>query len=441
MSLFLMELNNREIAILLWVVVSSSLLAWKSNVCQLAREVVRAFFQRKIILSLSLAAIWIFVCILALLQCGLWQWANFKTTLVWAVTFAFVTMFDVNRISEDDAYFGKSMRDVIGAMAIVAFVADSYSFSLPIELLLFPALVLVSAMQVVAERKPEYAQVEKLCYAILIITGMTYISYGSYQAVMNIGDFASWANFREFFIPILLSLLFLPFIYIFSVYVTYETNLARLNWWMNDKALRRYAKYQAIFCFRLDLDLLRRWVRDITVNQPSNRKGVQNSIVEVKSRKARERCSPKVPQNEGWCPYAAKDFAVSMGLATGDYHPTGDGQWFASSKLLELESDETCPDNLAYYIEGDERAAKRLKIKLNVNNPSNPTASESRFQDACEVLLHIAIGHLPANLRERITTAEVLNEVIGGRHILLKKDDFRGGISGGYSRVLTIELA
>lgn len=436
-----MELNNREIAILLWIVIFSSLLVWKSNVRESVIVVVRTFFQRTIILSLTLAAIWVGACLWILLQCGLWQWVNVKTTLVWAATFAFVTMFDVSRISEDNAYFGKTVRDTISATVVVAFVAESYSFSILIELLLFPALVLVSAMQAVAERKPEYAQVEKLCYAILIIAGLTYIGYGSYQAVMNIGDFASWANLREFVVPILLSLLFLPFIYIFSVYVTYETNLARLNWWMNNKALRRYAKYQAIFCFRLDLDLLRRWVRDITVNQPLNRKGVQNSIAEVKSRKARERCPQKVPQNEGWCPYAAKDFAVNMGLATGDYHPTGDGQWFASSKLLELESDVTCPDNLAYYVEGDERTAKRLKIKLNVNNPSNPTASESRFQDACEVLLHTAIGHLPANLRERITMAEVLNEVIGGRHILLKKVDFSGGISGGYSRMLTIELA
>jgi hypothetical protein len=106
---------------------------------------------------------------------------------------------------------------------------------------------------------------------------------------------------------------------------------------------------------------------------------------------------------------------------------------------MELESDGINPDNLAYYVEGDEHAAKRLKIKLNVNNPSNTAAAESRFQDACEVLIHAATGLLPANLRERITMGEVLNETIGGRHILLKKDDFSGGISGGYSRILTID--
>lgn len=148
-----MELNNREIAILLWGVIFSTLLVWKFNVRASARAIISIFFQRKIILSLTLAAIWIFICIWALTQCGLWQWVNFKTTLVWAITFAFVTIFDVNRIGEDNAYFGKSMRDTLSATVVVAFVAESYNFSILIELLLFPALVLVSAMQVVAERK------------------------------------------------------------------------------------------------------------------------------------------------------------------------------------------------------------------------------------------------------------------------------------------------
>lgn len=434
-----MEFNNREIAILLWTAVIISLLVLKADVRKSAAAVVRAFFQRMIVLSLISAAIWTCLIIWVLFQCGLWQWVNFKTTLVWAVSFALVTMFDINRISESDTYFGQTLRDTINATVVVAFIAESYSFSLLIELILFPVLLLVAGMMVVAEGNPKHAQISKLCYAILIISGLTYFGYGLYQAAMNFSDFVTWSNFREFFVPILLSLLFLPFIYAFSVYVTYESNLLRLNWLMKDENLRRYAKYQAIFQFGFSLELLRRWARDITANQPSNKKDVLASIAETKSRRERERNPPQVPQNEGWCPYAAKDFAINIGLPTSDYHPTSDGQWFASSKLLELESDGIIPNNLAYYIEGNAHAAKRLKINLHINNSAVSATSERIFQNACEVLLHAALGGLPDNLHERIKKNDVIDEVIGGRHIYLTRKYFSGGISDGYLKTLTID--
>lgn len=433
-----MEFNNRELAILLWMAVFISLLALKADVRKSAAAVVRAFFQRMIVLSLISAAIWTCLIIWVLFQCGLWQWINFKTTLVWAVSFALVTMFDVNRISESNTYFGQTVKDTINATAVVAFVAESYSFNFLTELILFPVLLLVAGIKAVAEGKPEYVQVDKLCYTILLVSGLAYFGYGLYQAAMNFSDFVTWSNFREFIVPILLSLLFLPFIYVFSVYVTYDSNLARLNWLMKDKGLRRYAKFQAIWGFGFNLELLRRWARDITINQPSNRKDILSSIAEVKSRRERERHPPQVPQNEGWCPYAAKDFVINIGLPTSDYHPASSGQWFANSKLLEIESEGIIPNNLAYYVEGNEHAAKRLKLNLHINNSATSPASESIFQDACEVLLHAALGDLPDNLLEQIAKNEVIDEVIGGRHIHLKREYFSGGISDGYSKILTI---
>jgi hypothetical protein len=253
--------------------------------------------------------------------------------------------------------------------------------------------------------------------------------------MMNFDDFVSLSNLREFLVPILLSLLFLPFIFIFSVYVTYEIIFLRLSWLFNDdKDLRRYAKFQAIFNFKLNITLLRRWARDITINQPSTRSDIKNAITQIKKRIIRELNPPMVPSQEGWCPYNAKKFVSSIGLSVGEYYHAGDGQWFANSKMLELKNNEIFSDNLAYYVEGNEHAAKRLKLRLNVNAPSNSSASESRFLDGCEVLLRAAIGDSAANLRERISRGDDFNEITEDRHIALKKEEF----SGGYSKTLVI---
>lgn len=80
----------------------------------------------------------------------------------------------------------------------------------------------MSVFQVLSERKPEHAAVHKLSSAILITAGLLYFSHGVYGAAKNFDNFSTWSNLREFFVPIFLSLLFLPFIYALSVFATYE---------------------------------------------------------------------------------------------------------------------------------------------------------------------------------------------------------------------------
>lgn len=277
-----MELNNREIAVLFWLGLFLAVVLLQKDVRRAFWGVVRAFCQPIILLALAVATAWITVCVAGLKHIGFWDWSNLKTTLVWAVTFAFVTMFDVSRISEDRTYFGKTVRDIIGATALVTFIAELYSFSLALEMLLVPLLTLVSLLQVVAKAKPEHAAVDKLMQSILIVAGLSYFGYGLYRIATDFSAFATGDTLREFTTPILLSLLFLPFIYGFSVYVTYESNFARLNWLMEDKKLRRWAKLRAALAFGLDLDLLRRWSREVVRIQPSNKGTVKDTIRSVK---------------------------------------------------------------------------------------------------------------------------------------------------------------
>lgn len=433
-----MELNNREISFLIWAATFFCFASLKGEVREAFGRVFYALFQKKIVLSLTLAAIWITACIWALAQIGIWGSDNLKSTLVWAAAFAFVTMFDVSRISEDNTYFRKTVRDTINATVAVTFIAELYTYSLTVELLMIPLLTMAALMQVMAKNNPEQAPVEKLSTAVLVIAGFSYLGHGIYQATTNFQDFMTWFNFREFINPILLSLLFLPFLYLFSIYVTYESNILRLHWLIKDNALRRYATCQAAIKFRFDLDLLRRWARELTVCQPSTRDEIRESINRIKLRKARERHPHHVDKKDGWSPSIAKNFLIAISLSTHDYHPSYDGMWFANSSMVELGGG-FLPNNIAYYVEGDEQAAKRLKIILNINHPIDCADSESHFQNACDKLFNMAIGEIPHNLHEQIRGFQELYFVHLGRRIRLTKKDFMGGVNSGYSRILTID--
>ncbi len=434
-----MDLNNRELAFLVWAAVFIGYISTKKTTRQAFGGLIRAFLNPKVVSSLALMALWIGLCVYALAFIGWWSLGNLKSTLIWSVTFAFVTMLDVNRITEESAFFRKMARDTVSATVVVTFIAELYSFSLFVEFLLIPFLAFVTVFQVLSERKPEHAAVHKLSSAILIIAGLLYFSHGIYGAAKNLDDFSTWNNLREFFVPIFLSLLFLPFIYAMSIFVSYEMNVSLLRWPLKDHRLRHYAARQAMMRFRFDLEGLRRWTRNVAILRPSTREEIRNSIAEVLLQKQRERKPPEVSPERGWSPYAATMFLAGNGLTTNDYHRIDGGLWIASSKMVELDEDTLMPDNLTYSVEGDEYAAKRLKIELNVNNQSRSAASESRFLASCKALLQVAIGEIPPELPDQICGADTMNSIVQGRRVRMAKEDFINRAFNGYSRTLTID--
>lgn len=265
-----MELNDREIAGLFWTVLFFAVVLVKKDVRRVVGGVIQAFAQSVVLLALATATVWIIACVAALKQIGLWDWGNLKTTLIWGVTFAFVTMFDISRISEDRTYFGKTIRDIFGATGLITFVAELYSYSLPLELFLVPFLTFVAMLHVRAKTKPEYAVFGKLAGFILMVAWLGHFVYGLYRIATDLDQVASNETLREFAAPILLSLFFLPFMYGFSVYVTYQSNFARLNWLLEDRNLLRRAKLRTVLAFGFNLDLLRRWSRESALARPSS---------------------------------------------------------------------------------------------------------------------------------------------------------------------------
>lgn len=435
-----MDLNSREIAILFWLVVFFAAVSLKQDVRRSYGGVVRAFFQPQLLIPLGIAAGWILACITVLHWLEFWHWGDLKTTTVWAVTFAFLTMFQVERIREDRAYLVHLVRDLVGVTAVVTFVAELYVFNLALELALVPFLTLVTLMYVVAEAKPEHAAVRKLAEGILMVAGLIYVANGLYQVTGNFNRIATAETLRQFMMPVVLSLCYVPFIYGFAVYVTYESYFSRLTWLLEDATLRRQTKRLVIAAIRTDLDLLQRWWREFMRTRPASKEAVRRSIQRVKLRRKWEKNPPPIDPSEGWSPYEVKDLLIESGLFTGEYHPDiSDSEWFASSSMLELGGSLIMPDNLAYYVEGNQHVAKRLKLKLNVNNPEDAAASEERFWLAGVRLLHALLSGSDADeVAAALWNADKLDRLVGDCHVCLWRDDFKGARSG-YSRILQIE--
>lgn len=437
-----MDLSNRELAALIWIVIGFGYIFFKDkngNLLPLLKQFIQLFFVPKIIIVMVGAALWITLCVQLLHHLNAWENSNLKTTILWSFAFAFVTLMDVNRISEDSTYFKKTIRDTVNATAIITFIAEAYSFSLLAELLLFPFLFIVTAMHIMSENKKEHASVHKLMSTALVTAGCIYIGYGMYMASTKFEEFSTWNNVREFSTPIILSLLFLPYLYLISVLISYELIWVSLRFVMKDKSLRRYAMLQAFIHLRLDLQGLRRWKRNIGAYQPENREAIVESISEIKRYQKREKNPPNVSPDLGWCPIAATEFLLNDNLKTSDYHRIHNDEWWATASPIETNKESLFSSNIAYYLSGDEQAVKRLKLVLNVKNNEYGKVAEEHFLRVCKNLLLASIGNIPSNLLRGITHNKDINVIINGSRIQLCKEAYANTSREGYSRSLIID--
>ena len=146
-----------------------------------------------------------------------------------------------------------------------------YTSQFWIELLIVPAMTVLVAMQIIAESKEEYAPAQKFLGGLLTLIGGGLVAYAGYKMVTDFERFAQVGTLADFSLPVALSLLFLPFLYVLAMYVNYEDAFLRLDFTIKSIPLRRYAKRAALLGFHVRASLLQRWLRNIGTRTPGDR--------------------------------------------------------------------------------------------------------------------------------------------------------------------------
>lgn len=287
-------------------------------------------------------------------------------------------------------------------------------------------------MLAIAERKKELALLKVWIEGVLAIFGLGIMLYAAYRLIVEFSDFARMETLTDFLLPPVLSILLLPFLYVMSLFMTYQDVFVGLRFSIKDIKLRRYAQWQAVFSFHVRTGLLKRWRRNIAIEQAIDKATIKKSIREVKILHARELNPGDVPKDQGWSPYKAQKFLVSEGLPTGDYHRVS-GEWYASSNLLEI-GDRILADNIAYYIDGTEEVATHLKVVLNCYEAKAAPEAKEKFHAVCRALFLAAFGEeMPNSLFERVCEETETIYEFADKEIALTKELWRNRANGGYT--------
>lgn len=265
MNFYLDLLNNREKALIIWVLIFLVWALFQKNIRNSSFRLLKALFQKKILIVLLTMLLYTTSEVFLLYKIQLWDVFLIKDTVFWVFGVAFVHLLSVNKASPNKNYFKKILLDNLKLIFVLEFIVNRYTFSLWVEIILMPLLFVIVAISVFTEMKKEYMPVKKVVDSILVIFGVFLIIFVLLNIFSNYQGFANSDNLRTFLLPPLLTLAYMPFLYFVALYMAYESFFVRLDiFFKKDKELAKFVKRKVLSLCLVNLGKLNRFAKEGT---------------------------------------------------------------------------------------------------------------------------------------------------------------------------------
>ncbi len=433
--------NTRETALLVWLSLLTPPALWFAPTRRSLIGIFEVFIRATALHQyLLITLIWVALEIWLLQMFDLWSVAEIKGTGLWLFAVPMVSTWRLLELHEKERFVLKALRDTFALTVLVEFVIDFYPLALWAEFFLMPIAVALT-WSLEAGKKQEGAEAAtKLLEWLLAALGLFVLVHAALSALADIQNLFSFDTLSELVGPITLTLLFLPYLFAVAVFVTYANAFQRIKLAIADEELRRFAHFHTILAFGWQLELLRRWSRDVAAGFAESKRDVRRSILEVFEARKHELNPAPVDPADGWSPNIARHFLDEVGLPTNDYHRAAytTDQWFAGSNYLELD-DDILPNNIAYYVDGDAEIALQLKLVLNVNNSVTAEAAISTLVSLADHLVEKALGKpLPEAIRTGFISKTDSCATLQGKQVIVEFEPFMN--SRGFTIWFVIRL-
>lgn len=222
--------NNREIASGIWLGgFLLYFLATNASIRSSVANLVKMFSKPKLAGSFAFMAVYMTAIVFGLYRIGLWEPFLLKTTIVWFLFTGAVNAVNAIGTRSTDQSISKFIADNVKVIILIEFLVGTYTFSLPVELILVPVAGFLAGLDAVAQRDEEFSSVAKLTSGLLATLGLTVVVSAAIKAIRDFQTFASFASLREVLLAPGLALMFVPCIYTLALYAAYDSLWIRMK--------------------------------------------------------------------------------------------------------------------------------------------------------------------------------------------------------------------
>ena len=281
---FLRNFDNRQLAIFLWLTIVLFVALFNLKIRKAFCRVIKMFFAWKLTVLYVGMFVYISLLIFSLMFVGLWKSYFWSILLLRVLFVAFPLLLNFSKANEKD-FLRLEVKNSLKVTVFAEFIVNFYVFPFGVEFILVPILAIVSVLIVVSETDEKCLQVKKFLNGVLAIFGTILLIYFILMLKSNFLEFATFRNVENFCVPILITILFLPYVYLVALLANCESFVMRLKWFVKDKGVLKYAKYKTIWNFGLRPQVLNEWSRYVCSGYRFKDKGeVDKAIQEFKKK-------------------------------------------------------------------------------------------------------------------------------------------------------------
>ena len=246
--------------------------------------VLKAFFHWKILLPIACAQIYLSFFAYLLYSFGLWNITVLRETIFFLFYTSIALIFKYNSNSQRIASLKGIVEDTIKATLIIEFYLNIYTFSYGVELILQIFLTFFFLMGAYNKREIKEKETVYGCtQAIFYCLSFALFAYSVYMSIYQWKESFSKENVISLLFPMVATIAYWPFLYLFAVIKAYEEWFVRLYFASDkDKKIYTYRRNQILKSCRLDLGLINFVSKDFHIFIPQTKEqfaeGLKSSI-------------------------------------------------------------------------------------------------------------------------------------------------------------------
>ena len=276
--------NNRELAMATLVALFFICVLRKASVREAMSNVLSAFFQRAILFHLSLLSLYVIFVIYHLSRIEIWNLGQVKNTLVWFIFVGSAQLFNTTKIQEPKDFLISSLNKQFKLLVLIQFVVAFHTYSFITELALVSILTLLGCCSLVAASEPNHIQVKRILDMIIGIAGIILL-IDSIAYIFEVHrKFFSINTFRDYLVPLLLSVSTLPYIYCLYYYFEFEKAFTKTRIYTDSPTLRRYAKFWSFIKLKGNHQHINDWLAYSCIPEFENKQTILDSIERYKNK-------------------------------------------------------------------------------------------------------------------------------------------------------------
>jgi len=412
--------DSSELASIVWVVIILTVMVIYKPFRISFWSLIKIIFKKNMLMVLASIMLYTFFSVILLYKLDLWDFTLIKEVLLWFVFSATMMVYKLANNNKAKIYFVNYLNENFTYTLAVEFIIGLYTFSVLIEFLIVPIIFFIGIL-IAYSNKGGNEKINRFLKGIIMIIVLTIIGSKILHLTLHYGDYLKTELIKQFLIAPLLSLLFIPFLFLLHLYINYERIFTALEFAIKQPDQLRYAKHNAIRYFKADISGLDRWKDSLFNLTNVDNEKILTSIFKIKSLQNTEKRPPEVSINLGWSPYSANKFLRSKGLETSFYFNYSEDFWHCSSHVYVGE--DVVKNNIGYYINGTERIATSLKLILNVHDMNAIERSYSRFIELVATLYDNALNeNISEDIAEAIINRKDYCEDFKGYEVSIKKN-------------------